>query len=152
MDRLKQKRSSARAQNTKIINEATAMLQSDSADIATLIALKERLTSSNDKLKQISEEIEDHIPKDDLASEYAAAADYEDQAVATPARLQRRIEDINNAQKAVFLNIGPRLPRFKIKPFNGNIREWRAFWEQFDGTVHSNETLRRTSSITSEMS
>ncbi|KAH6928144.1 hypothetical protein HPB50_012195 [Hyalomma asiaticum] len=67
MDRLKQKRSSARAQNTKIINEATAILQSASADRATLIALKERLTSSNDKPKQISEEMEDNIPPDELA-------------------------------------------------------------------------------------
>ncbi|KAH6920911.1 hypothetical protein HPB50_028098 [Hyalomma asiaticum] len=81
MDRLKQKRSSARAQNTKIINEATGILQSDSADRATLITLKERLTSSNDKLKKISEEMEDHIPTDEHASEYAAAADYEDQAL-----------------------------------------------------------------------
>ncbi|KAH6939518.1 hypothetical protein HPB50_019009 [Hyalomma asiaticum] len=101
MDRLKQKRSSARAQNTKIINEATAILQSDSADRATLIALKERLTSSNEKLKKISEKMEDHIPTDELASEYAAAADYEAQAVATLPRRQCRIEDINNAPRAV---------------------------------------------------
>ncbi|KAH6928670.1 hypothetical protein HPB50_018417 [Hyalomma asiaticum] len=159
--------SSARAQNTKIIREATAILQSDSADRATLIALKERLTSSNDKLKKISEEMEDHIPTHELASEYAAAVDYEDQAVATLARLQCRIEDINNAQRAVdainststvhavanvgSVNSGHRLPRLEMKPFDGNIRECTAFWEQLDGTVHSNATLRRTSSITSEI-
>ncbi|KAH6924726.1 hypothetical protein HPB50_022754 [Hyalomma asiaticum] len=93
---------------------------------ATLIALKEQLTSSNDKLKQISEEMEDHIPTDELASEYTAAADYEEEAVATLARLQCRIEDINNVQRAVDagnsastvhavanvdnVNIEPRLP------------------------------------------
>ncbi|KAH6933166.1 hypothetical protein HPB50_012691 [Hyalomma asiaticum] len=104
--------------------------------------------------------MEDHIPADELASEYAEAADYEDQAVATLARLQCRIEDINNAQRAVDVgnsastvhavtnvgnaNIGPRLPRLEIKPFNGSIREWTAFWEQFDGTVHSNATLSDT--------
>ncbi|XP_037502304.1 uncharacterized protein LOC119376594 [Rhipicephalus sanguineus] len=104
--------------------------------------------------------MEDHIPTEELASEYAAAADYEDQAVATLARLQCRIEDINNAQRAVDAgnpastvhaptnvgnaHIGPRLPRLEIKPFNGNIREWTAFWEQFEGTVHSNATLSET--------
>ncbi|XP_037515398.1 uncharacterized protein LOC119391821 [Rhipicephalus sanguineus] len=160
MDRLKKKRSSARAQNTKIINEATAILESDSVDRATIIALKERLTSSNDKLKKVSDEMQDQIPTEELASEYAAAADYEDQAVATLARLQHRIEDINNAPRAVDAgnsastvhaptnvgnaHIGPRLPRLEIKPFNGNIREWTAFWEQFEGTVHSNATLSET--------
>ncbi|KAH6922369.1 hypothetical protein HPB50_013409 [Hyalomma asiaticum] len=138
MDRLKLKRSSARAQSTKIINEARAILQSDSTDRATLITLKERLTSSNDKLKQISEEMEDHIPTDELASECSAAADYEDQAVATLAHLQCRIEDINNAQRAVDVgnsastvhavanvgnvNSGPRLPRLGIKLFKGKRR------------------------------
>ncbi|KAH6942542.1 hypothetical protein HPB50_007843 [Hyalomma asiaticum] len=101
--------------------------------------------------------MEDHIPTDELASEYAAAADYEDQAVATLARFQCRIEEITNAQRSVDagssastvhavanvgnVNIGLRLPRLEIKPFNGNIREWTAFWEQFDGTLHSNATL-----------
>ncbi|KAH6940951.1 hypothetical protein HPB50_010647 [Hyalomma asiaticum] len=104
--------------------------------------------------------MEDHIPTDELASEYAAAANYEDQAVATLARLQCRIEDINNAERAVDVgnsastvhavaivgnvNSGPRLPRLEIKPFNGNIREWTAFREHFDGTVHSNATLSET--------
>ncbi|KAH6933575.1 hypothetical protein HPB50_016470 [Hyalomma asiaticum] len=102
--------------------------------------------------------MEDHIPTDELASEYTAAADYEDQALATLARLQCRIEDINNAQRGVDagnsastvhanvgnVNIGPRLPRLEIKPFNGNIRAWTAFWEQFEGTAHSNAILNET--------
>ncbi|XP_037515027.1 neprilysin-1 [Rhipicephalus sanguineus] len=162
MDRLKQKRSSARAQNTKIINEATAILESDSVDRATIIALKERLTSSNEKLKKISDEMEDHIPTEELASEYAA--DYEDQVVATLARLQCRIEDINNAQRAVDAgdsastvhaptnvgnaHIGPRLPRLEIKPFNGNIREWTTFWEQFEvDNIVLNKTMANSTSV-----
>ncbi|KAH8038458.1 hypothetical protein HPB51_001631 [Rhipicephalus microplus] len=61
--------------NTKIINEAAAVLESDCADRTALIALKELLTSRNDKLKKISKEMEEHIPTEELASEYAVAAD-----------------------------------------------------------------------------
>lgn len=160
MDCLKQKRTSARAQNTKIINEATASLGSESADRATLISLKERLTSSNEKLKKISEDTDKYIPTEELAYECATAADYEDQVVAILARLQCKTEDINNFQRSVDagnsastvhvsvnvgnVNVCPRLPQLQMKPFNGNIREWTFFREQFDGTVRSNSALSET--------
>ena len=30
-----------------------------------------------------------------------------------------------------------RLPRIEIPAFNGNILNWRIFWEQFDSAIHS---------------
>lgn len=70
--------------------------------------------------------MEGYIPTEELAYQYAAAADYEDQAVAILSRLQCRIEDINNLQRTVDagnsastvhapanvgnVNVSPRLP------------------------------------------
>ncbi|KAL3218445.1 hypothetical protein MRX96_031547 [Rhipicephalus microplus] len=110
VNRLEQKITLVGAQNTKIINEETTILGSESADRATLIALKERLASSNEKLKKISEEMEEYISTEELASEYVVAADYEDQAVAILPCLQCRIEDINNLQKEPLTLESPQVP------------------------------------------
>ncbi|KAG0444805.1 hypothetical protein HPB47_013362, partial [Ixodes persulcatus] len=53
-----------RSQNTRLINEATAVLET--ADLATLTSLLERLTTSNNELRQINNETEDHIRDGDL--------------------------------------------------------------------------------------
>ena len=35
----------------------------------------------------------------------------------------------------------PKLPKISLKPFNGDIIKFYAFWESFESTVHNNEEL-----------
>ena len=35
-----------------------------------------------------------------------------------------------------------KLPRLTIPTFNGNIAQWRPFWDQFESTIHDNGQLR----------
>ncbi|KAG0417023.1 hypothetical protein HPB47_005947, partial [Ixodes persulcatus] len=67
-----------RSQNTRLINEATAVLET--ADLATLTSLLERLTTSNNELRQINNKTEDHISDGDLVAEYTAVVEYDDEA------------------------------------------------------------------------
>ncbi|XP_064489069.1 uncharacterized protein LOC135400935 [Ornithodoros turicata] len=34
-----------------------------------------------------------------------------------------------------------KLPKLEISKFDGDLRNWESFWDQFDSTIHSNESL-----------
>ncbi|KAG0441717.1 hypothetical protein HPB47_015878 [Ixodes persulcatus] len=78
MERGKAKRGVRRAKNTRFINEATAVMET--ADLATLTALQEQLTSSNNLLRSLNVEIEDHVTQQNLVEEFTTVTEYDDEA------------------------------------------------------------------------
>ncbi|KAG0409986.1 hypothetical protein HPB47_012911, partial [Ixodes persulcatus] len=62
MERLKTKRTTRRAQNTRLINEASALLQNQDSTISQITTVAERLRANNDELRRLNEEFEGHIP------------------------------------------------------------------------------------------
>ncbi|XP_037579797.1 uncharacterized protein LOC119462526 [Dermacentor silvarum] len=121
----------------------------------------DKLVASHDELRKINAELEDVIPVGDLEREYESAAHYDDQTLETLTRLRARLEDLSvgstvQTPPLTTLNtplapttvasqsFGPRLPTLTIKPFHGDLSQWTSFWEQFNGAVHANTTLRTT--------
>lgn len=43
---------------------------------------------------------------------------------------------------------GVKLPKINILSFNGNILNWRSFWEQFNVAIHSHTMLSNTEKLT----
>lgn len=43
---------------------------------------------------------------------------------------------------------GVKLPKIDVPHFNGNILNWRLFWEQFDVAIHRRTTLLNTGKMT----
>lgn len=39
---------------------------------------------------------------------------------------------------------GPKIPKLELSTFEGELSNWLAFWEQFDGAIHKNPTLAST--------
>ncbi|XP_037558312.1 uncharacterized protein LOC119435583 [Dermacentor silvarum] len=161
MGRLKAKRSARRTQSTKIINEATTLLESGCNDRTAFSKVKDKLVASHDELRKINAELEDVIPVEDLEREYESAAHYDDQTLETLTRLQARLQDLSvgstvltppsttlntppTPTTAASQSFGPRLPTLTIKPFHGDVSQWTSFWEQFNGAVHANTTLCTT--------
>ncbi|KAL1466924.1 hypothetical protein MTO96_042409, partial [Rhipicephalus appendiculatus] len=95
MDRLKTKRAARRAQSTRVVNEATTLLQSDCNDRKTISKVIDKLVASRDELRKIIAELEDVIPVEELETEYESAAHYDDQTLDTLARLRCRLEDLS---------------------------------------------------------
>ncbi|KAG0427727.1 hypothetical protein HPB47_025252, partial [Ixodes persulcatus] len=62
MERLKTKRTTRRPQNTRLINEASALLQNQDSTISQITTVAERLRANNDELRRLNEEFEGHIP------------------------------------------------------------------------------------------
>lgn len=81
MERVKARRSTCHAQNLKIIDEASASLQSSNNDLSKFISIRDRLLTSNNELRRINNKIDPLIPADELKGGYTMAAEYGDQAV-----------------------------------------------------------------------
>ncbi|KAG0414081.1 hypothetical protein HPB47_008765 [Ixodes persulcatus] len=96
MERLNWKRAVRRSQNTRIINEATAILET--ADSATLTSLLERLTTSNSELRQINSEMEDCITDGDLVAEYTTVVDVIPPAKRSPTAATTGVVAVNNIE------------------------------------------------------
>lgn len=63
------------AKNTKLINKATAVLET--ANLATLTSYLERLTTSNE-LRSLNADIKEHVPQQDLVEEFTTLTEYDD--------------------------------------------------------------------------
>ena len=42
---------------------------------------------------------------------------------------------------------GVKLPKISVPTFNGQVLNWKSFWEQFDGTVHCKTGLNNTKKL-----
>ncbi|XP_037509554.1 GRIP and coiled-coil domain-containing protein 1-like [Rhipicephalus sanguineus] len=136
MDRLKTKRTTRRAQNTKLIQEASALLERDDATLQQIDSIYERLKSNNEELKKINDEMESHISDEAFEAEYATVIEYEDNATRILAELQskRRQHSETSAVSAPIevrdgpAAIGPadrpgaKLPKLTINPFADKLR------------------------------
>lgn len=80
MERIKGKRSTRRAQNTRTVNEASDFLTSSVNDQGQLTNLRDRLLVSNNELRRINDELDALIPAEEMEAEYITIADYDDQA------------------------------------------------------------------------
>ncbi|KAH6940133.1 hypothetical protein HPB50_025362 [Hyalomma asiaticum] len=89
MEKIKAKRTVRRRQNTVIINEATAALET--ADAEELAAILHRLEISNGELRKLNEEMEVHIAADAFEDEYTEVTQYDDRAHRIIGLLQARI-------------------------------------------------------------
>ncbi|XP_042150249.1 uncharacterized protein LOC121838218 [Ixodes scapularis] len=82
MERLKVRRASRRAQNTRLVNEVRASLTSPQPDVEALSVLYQRLKLSNTELVKLNEELEPLVPAEELSVECDAVMEYEDTGIA----------------------------------------------------------------------
>ena len=54
-----------------------------------------------------------------------------------------------NTEDTVVRNYGNtvKLPKLKLKKFDGNTLKWQEFWDTFDSTIHQNEGLKRVDKL-----
>lgn len=98
MEKLKFKRTSRRAQNTRIINEASAAIADPCATTDQLASLYERLKANNDELNKINEKLEAYIQDQGaFETEYASVIEYQDNATRVLAELKSKTKRLSQA-------------------------------------------------------
>ncbi|XP_037526117.1 paramyosin-like [Rhipicephalus sanguineus] len=136
MDKLKMKRTKRRAQNTKLIKEASAVLENDDATVRHIDSIYERLKSNNEELKKINDEMESHISDETFEAEYATVIEHEDNATRILAELQsKRRQHSETSPVSPHIEVrdvpaamgpserpGAKLPKLTINPFAEEFR------------------------------
>ncbi|XP_077523492.1 uncharacterized protein LOC144134453 [Amblyomma americanum] len=159
MQRSKEKRTARRQQNTKLINEAKAAL--GATDIGTLCSLIERLAANNDELLKLNAELEDSVADEDFASEFETVMRYEDAARGMLGQLKAKEAELLRAPRLLATQPAEpqrgsqhgggeavhrsavKLPTLQLQTFNGELRQWRGFWEHFKEAVDENGNLTK---------
>ncbi|KAG5866658.1 hypothetical protein JTB14_018603 [Gonioctena quinquepunctata] len=145
-------RATCRRQVTKLINTATNLLNDNDTDTDEFVVMLARLKSAKETLSMANREVT--VNGQDAETEYETRLEYDDKAVTTMAKLERRIEKsktIASIPQRIAQDHGNneivrqkstvRLPKLELKHFNGDISAWPSFWEQFRTVVHENKEL-----------
>lgn len=156
MDRLRKKRAVLRSAVTRTVNEIEALLISPLTDTGELEQRFSLLQNKEVSLAEVDKEIEAGVEEEDLVAEFEAAEHYRDSICVTRAKVTRKLEalrtsDTNTtaATNTTALQAAPerrvttnvKLPKLEIVKFEGNVQNWRPFWDQFEGAIHTNEQL-----------
>ncbi|XP_064482842.1 uncharacterized protein LOC135395675 [Ornithodoros turicata] len=155
MECLKRRRQGLRSAVTRTVKEATEKLGDVNLaeeDIEVLVA---RIKKQTENLEKVDAELEPLWSEGDVDAEQQEGFKYIDGATALLARLQFRLERNSTAisrtserqsgsrqsENAGRMNQHGKLPKLDLVKFNGQRRDWFAFWEQFRQMVHDNQRL-----------
>ncbi|XP_040075801.1 uncharacterized protein LOC115318955 [Ixodes scapularis] len=154
MERVRTKRTSRRAQTTRLIHEVRATLANEGHDLSSLTTLLQRLTTNIEELKILDREFESFVSDEHIEQEYEAVMTYQDNSTQAFAMLSHRIEILKNQEaRVVEVNRTPailptttenartRLPKLEMLKFDGSTSQWQAFWDMFQNRIDQHPQL-----------
>ena len=116
----------ARERNDEVVREALVLLQALQESIVEIRRLEDAVSD----LIEDEEELENHEKE---AYEFVIKArNVESELQDFVSNHKEDISKLNH-----FRGMGVKLPKIKIKTFNGDATEWRTFIEAFDATIHA---------------
>ena len=152
VQRLKDVRAAYKGHNTRAMDKATAMMSSGFPDVEELRGMLEAITLRESKIACIDDKLENAIPTEELEAEIKHAIEYRDtirnfkkKVTATIQREAEKTTDVDGDKSMGARNI--KLPKLKVKEFNGDSLEWLSFWDCFEASVHLNRTISDVSKM-----
>ena len=139
----KRARAAARGWLSRQIVFVEAILEDeDRHDIDELSSAMENLEARLYALQQAQTAVELEIPEEEMEEEIAAAADLFEQAFMVKTKLTKHMNRHRSTSALAPSEVsqtGPtvRLPKLNLPKFDGNVENWRSFWETFEANVGS---------------
>ncbi|XP_064466296.1 uncharacterized protein LOC135377646 [Ornithodoros turicata] len=158
MDRVKQKRGVLRAAITKLINEIDLLLQTTAPAADVLSTKLDILKSKEEMLQTLDQNIEESVPEEVFEQEVQGVLSYEEKICTAKSQITQKLRTYNRqlprtdsspsrvphvqpTQNAAACRV--RLPKIEISKFSGDLAEWTTFWDQFQSSIHTNESLHK---------
>ncbi|XP_064479221.1 uncharacterized protein LOC135392441 [Ornithodoros turicata] len=157
MDRLKQKRGVLRTAVTKLINEIDVLLEAPTTTTGELCTKLDLLKLKEETLKSLDNSIEALVVDEDFADEIQTVFSYEEKICVTKSKICQKLnaherppevqpESTTGTQQTRARNptdTRVKLPKLEVPKFNGELTLWTTFWDQFESSIHTNETLHK---------
>lgn len=124
--------------------ERVDALNDEELDVDKTIALKEQLVSKFVDLKKVQTEVEENVDEDGLEEIITTFSEFELNYNEKVTKLNRQLSRATNEGVSSRSNgsAEPRqvssvkLPKLIIKPFDGNLQQWKTFYDCFVTSVH----------------
>ena len=130
-------------------------------DVTDLKAIKHCLIGKMAEVKKLDMEVVDLIEDDDgVSEEITSTLSYSDEITKHLAIIDKHIDLLENTTKATTsVKAEPvdylktyehniRMPKLSVPSFDGNVLDFRGFWDQFNVAVHSNDRLSEIEKFT----
>ncbi|XP_064475845.1 uncharacterized protein LOC135389743 [Ornithodoros turicata] len=152
---LKRQRRGLRSALSRAINEATEKLEEVDLHEEDIGVVSARVKKHMENLERVDAELELLWSAEEVEEEQQASFEYIDRATEMLARLQFRLGRINSSGTGTDglhsearpmegtrrPSVEVKLPKLDLIKFNGQRKNWMAFWEQFRQVVHENAKL-----------
>ncbi|XP_064461678.1 uncharacterized protein LOC135371619 [Ornithodoros turicata] len=156
MDCLKQKRAVVRASVTKLITDVDALLRVQSPAAGELQTKLDLLKSKEETLQSLDGSMESLVSEEAFQVEIEVAMSYQEKICTAISQISQKLKKKiqrttlrpDSPTRAVLIpamqhqgSTKVKLPKIEVPKFNGDLMNWMTFWDQFESTIHKNETL-----------
>lgn len=163
MDKLVSKRGGIRGSNTKLLEKIENFLKDVNVDenkskvIESIRGFIAQLNEKEKNLKDINEQIENLCTAQEIAAEVETSLEITEKIIDCKSRLNYLLDTLitpvslptsevtNSGSQPVQMarEIKTKLPRLEIPKFFGEASNWLSFWNQYENSIHSNNTLTK---------
>ena len=127
--------------------------------ISELQRLRNGFSEKLEKIKELDEKLLELLPQKDSESELKDILMREDSNFKIIAKIDRRLSkippvgilnslSISNTIPSVSQDAKVKLPKLELPNFDGDIINWRGFWDQFQVAIHENKTIAEIDKFT----
>jgi len=111
--------------------------------------LLQKLNSLEAEFRSYHLAVVDLVEEDALEGEQAILDEHDDRVSCLVVRVQQLVSTVTQAAVAPSVTTsGVRLPKISVPTFDGNVVNWRSFWEQFTVSVHDRSNLSPAEKLT----
>lgn len=156
MATLKSKRGPIRAAFTRTWNDLHSEINRPDGNLDQMLRLRKQLEDRFVSLEKVDEQIDQHMQESEASEEeytveYDSVIEYRDKFsdimfMVNNLEQRNNSEQESNAESSYHTNISCnarskyKLPKLELRKFNGDPKEWLAFWSQFKG-IHEDNSI-----------
>lgn len=148
--RKKARRNGLRKYLLDVLKQAEDSLKEDNCEQIQIVAIKNSLQKVSQELSSLDDEILSSLDPEEIEKDVSESMKLFEPVHLVEAKLDDRLNKITliSSEKAPSSapssssSVNFRLPKFELPFFNGDPLCWQGFWDQFNASIHSNESIR----------
>ena len=122
------------------------LIDFSSTNQVSVIGLRNNLIELTNGLKELDEEICALIDVDNIENDVIESINFVKPVHQILAEISAKSESIKSTIPSSASHVSEnkrslRLPKLELREFSGNPLEWQSFWDQFQSSIHNNESI-----------
>ena len=147
-------RGAHKASATKIMQQVTELVESETPNKTKLACLRLALNEKLETLKALDAEVIELIEDDSVVTDIERADEFKETVFSSLLSIDRILERLKpppvstttpmsdpSSTREPLSHTKVKLPKLQLRPFSGNLTQWTSFWDSFETAVHNNTQL-----------